>query len=188
MTGWRSTYWKLRRRGSFDFPVLGVAAARAARRATARSRTRVSSSAPCRRARSSPTRAAASLSRPAAHGRCDRRSGDLAFASPNRWTTRTSRCSGASASRATSSPTRLRELRGDDMRGDAHPDRAARARRAVGIDSRPSPRASVDASLRDDCRLRRVGSLRRVGTTGLNSACRYGGSKERSGARQLSLI
>ena len=26
-TGWRSAYWKLRRRGSFDFPVLGVAAA-----------------------------------------------------------------------------------------------------------------------------------------------------------------
>ena len=26
-TGWRSTYWKLRRRGSFDFPILGVAAA-----------------------------------------------------------------------------------------------------------------------------------------------------------------
>ncbi len=26
-TGWRSTYWKLRRRGAFDFPVLGVAAA-----------------------------------------------------------------------------------------------------------------------------------------------------------------
>ena len=26
-TNWRSTYWKLRRRGSFDFPVLGVAAA-----------------------------------------------------------------------------------------------------------------------------------------------------------------
>jgi 4-hydroxybenzoyl-CoA reductase subunit beta len=25
--GWRTTYWKLRRRGSFDFPVLGVAAA-----------------------------------------------------------------------------------------------------------------------------------------------------------------
>jgi 4-hydroxybenzoyl-CoA reductase subunit beta len=25
--GWRSTYWKLRRRGSFDFPVLAVAAA-----------------------------------------------------------------------------------------------------------------------------------------------------------------
>ena len=25
--GWRSAYWKLRRRGSFDFPVLGVAAA-----------------------------------------------------------------------------------------------------------------------------------------------------------------
>ena len=25
--GWNSTYWKLRRRGSFDFPVLGVAAA-----------------------------------------------------------------------------------------------------------------------------------------------------------------
>jgi 4-hydroxybenzoyl-CoA reductase subunit beta len=25
--GWRSVYWKLRRRGSFDFPVLGVAAA-----------------------------------------------------------------------------------------------------------------------------------------------------------------
>jgi 4-hydroxybenzoyl-CoA reductase subunit beta len=25
--GWRSTYWKLRRRGSFDFPVLGVAGA-----------------------------------------------------------------------------------------------------------------------------------------------------------------
>jgi 4-hydroxybenzoyl-CoA reductase subunit beta len=25
--GWRSCYWKLRRRGSFDFPVLGVAAA-----------------------------------------------------------------------------------------------------------------------------------------------------------------
>ena len=23
--GWRATYWKLRRRGSFDFPVLGVA-------------------------------------------------------------------------------------------------------------------------------------------------------------------
>jgi 4-hydroxybenzoyl-CoA reductase subunit beta len=27
MPGWRSTYWKLRRRGSFDFPVLSVAAA-----------------------------------------------------------------------------------------------------------------------------------------------------------------
>jgi 4-hydroxybenzoyl-CoA reductase subunit beta len=27
MNGWRSTYWKLRRRGSFDFPVLSVAAA-----------------------------------------------------------------------------------------------------------------------------------------------------------------
>jgi 4-hydroxybenzoyl-CoA reductase subunit beta len=26
-TSWRSTYWKLRRRGSFDFPVLGVGAA-----------------------------------------------------------------------------------------------------------------------------------------------------------------
>jgi len=25
--GWRSTYWKLRRRGSFDFPVLSIAAA-----------------------------------------------------------------------------------------------------------------------------------------------------------------
>ena len=25
--GWNSTYWKLRRRGSFDFPILGVAAA-----------------------------------------------------------------------------------------------------------------------------------------------------------------
>ena len=27
MAGWRSVYWKLRRRGSFDFPVLAVAAA-----------------------------------------------------------------------------------------------------------------------------------------------------------------
>jgi 4-hydroxybenzoyl-CoA reductase subunit beta len=27
LDGWRSTYWKLRRRGAFDFPVLGVAAA-----------------------------------------------------------------------------------------------------------------------------------------------------------------
>jgi 4-hydroxybenzoyl-CoA reductase subunit beta len=27
MAGWRSVYWKLRRRGSFDFPVLSVAAA-----------------------------------------------------------------------------------------------------------------------------------------------------------------
>ena len=27
LDGWKSTYWKLRRRGSFDFPVLGVAAA-----------------------------------------------------------------------------------------------------------------------------------------------------------------
>ena len=27
LTGWKSTYWKLRRRGSFDFPLLGVAAA-----------------------------------------------------------------------------------------------------------------------------------------------------------------
>jgi 4-hydroxybenzoyl-CoA reductase subunit beta len=26
-TGWKSAYWKLRRRGAFDFPVLGVAAA-----------------------------------------------------------------------------------------------------------------------------------------------------------------
>jgi 4-hydroxybenzoyl-CoA reductase subunit beta len=26
-SGWNSTYWKLRRRGSFDFPILGVAAA-----------------------------------------------------------------------------------------------------------------------------------------------------------------
>jgi 4-hydroxybenzoyl-CoA reductase subunit beta len=25
--GWKSTYWKLRRRGSFDFPILGVGAA-----------------------------------------------------------------------------------------------------------------------------------------------------------------
>jgi 4-hydroxybenzoyl-CoA reductase subunit beta len=29
--GWNSTYWKLRRRGSFDFPLLGVAAAARAR-------------------------------------------------------------------------------------------------------------------------------------------------------------
>jgi 4-hydroxybenzoyl-CoA reductase subunit beta len=27
LDGWRATYWKLRRRGAFDFPVLGVAAA-----------------------------------------------------------------------------------------------------------------------------------------------------------------
>ena len=27
MDGWKTTYWKLRRRGSFDFPILGVAAA-----------------------------------------------------------------------------------------------------------------------------------------------------------------
>jgi len=27
LRGWKTTYWKLRRRGSFDFPVLGVAAA-----------------------------------------------------------------------------------------------------------------------------------------------------------------
>ena len=27
LAGWKSTYWKLRRRGSFDFPILGVAAA-----------------------------------------------------------------------------------------------------------------------------------------------------------------
>ncbi len=27
LSGWKSTYWKLRRRGSFDFPILGVAAA-----------------------------------------------------------------------------------------------------------------------------------------------------------------
>ena len=27
LEGWRSTYWKLRRRGSFDFPVIGIAAA-----------------------------------------------------------------------------------------------------------------------------------------------------------------
>jgi 4-hydroxybenzoyl-CoA reductase subunit beta len=27
MDGWATTYWKLRRRGSFDFPVLGVGAA-----------------------------------------------------------------------------------------------------------------------------------------------------------------
>lgn len=27
LSGWKSTYWKLRRRGSFDFPVLSVAAA-----------------------------------------------------------------------------------------------------------------------------------------------------------------
>jgi 4-hydroxybenzoyl-CoA reductase subunit beta len=27
VAGWRATYWKLRRRGAFDFPVLGVAAA-----------------------------------------------------------------------------------------------------------------------------------------------------------------
>jgi len=26
-SGWKSTYWKLRRRGSFDFPILGVAVA-----------------------------------------------------------------------------------------------------------------------------------------------------------------
>jgi CO/xanthine dehydrogenase FAD-binding subunit len=26
-SGWKSSYWKLRRRGSFDFPILGVAAA-----------------------------------------------------------------------------------------------------------------------------------------------------------------
>ena len=26
-SGWKSTYWKLRRRGSFDFPILGVSAA-----------------------------------------------------------------------------------------------------------------------------------------------------------------
>ena len=58
--GWKSTYWKLRRRGSFDFPLLGVAVAlRAA--AMARSKKRAwywvrlprNLSSPARRARSS---------------------------------------------------------------------------------------------------------------------------------------
>ena len=52
MDGWRSVYWKLRRRGSFDFPVLSVAAAvRFANDGTVERR--ASSSAPSRHGRSS---------------------------------------------------------------------------------------------------------------------------------------
>jgi len=41
MHGWRSTYWKLRRRGSFDFPVLSVAAAARIRRDAVAQETRI---------------------------------------------------------------------------------------------------------------------------------------------------
>src|SRR5207247_7624589 len=47
--GWKSTYWKLRRRGSFDFPVLSVAAAvRLSRNNTVEDACIVGGSAACR--------------------------------------------------------------------------------------------------------------------------------------------
>ncbi len=51
-TGWRSCYWKLRRRGSFDFPAAAGRRRGAASTATAASTRRASCSAPSRRGRS----------------------------------------------------------------------------------------------------------------------------------------
>ena len=61
LDGWRSVYWKLRRRGSFDFPVLSVAAAAQVRARTARSKPRGSCSARSHRGRSTLPRRRQSL-------------------------------------------------------------------------------------------------------------------------------
>ena len=103
--GWKSCYWKLRRRGSFDFPVLSVAAAvrlsRRRHRRTGKARLgRRRLQPPSRRSRlpalgrqpSSPTTRSPKPPNAPAN-------------TPNRWTTPTSSCTGASASRPTSSPT-----------------------------------------------------------------------------------
>ena len=113
--GWTSSYWKLRRRGSFDFPVLGVAAAvklapdgtveeaRIVLGAVASRPFLVEKAGESLSARSSPTRRSP---RP-------RRSSPRA---PSRWTTPTSTSTGARKWSTSFVGYALREVRGDDMR------------------------------------------------------------------------
>jgi 4-hydroxybenzoyl-CoA reductase subunit beta len=97
MSGWRSTYWKLRRRGSFDFPVLGVAAAvRLARDGTVED-ARIVLGAVASRPLAADRAAESLIGRPLT----DESSGSGApgSPSPSRWTTPISRWCGANVTR-----------------------------------------------------------------------------------------
>jgi 4-hydroxybenzoyl-CoA reductase subunit beta len=115
--GWRSTYWKLRRRGSFDFPVLSVAAAVRTAASGEVSEARIVLGAVASRPMEADVAAQSLIGRPLSD---DAIAGaaDLAFtvAKPMdntdftlHWRKRVSRDFVTYA---------LRELRGDDMRGE----------------------------------------------------------------------
>lgn len=113
--GWRSTYWKLRRRGSFDFPVLSVAAAvRVGRDGTVQT-ARVVLGAVASRPLSAPKAEAALINRPITDAAiADAAEGAYEVAKPMDntdfdlvWRKRMTRALVGYA---------LRELRGDDMR------------------------------------------------------------------------
>ena len=105
--GWRSVYLKLRRRGSFDFPILGVAvAARLEGEVVREARIVLGAVASLPR---EATRAAAGARRPAPdHRRRSRRRPTRPRAPPGRSTTRTSRTPTARRSRACTSRGRSR--------------------------------------------------------------------------------
>ena len=117
--GWRSAYWKLRRRGSFDFPVAAAAVAarldgrhvaddpHRARRGRVAADERGSRRGAAHRPGRSPTKPSPPPRPPRAK-------------SPSRWTTPTSSWSGARRWSVRWSPTRLHEIRGDDMRAMRH--------------------------------------------------------------------
>jgi 4-hydroxybenzoyl-CoA reductase subunit beta len=113
--GWRSAYWKLRRRGSFDFPVLSVAAAvRVGRDGTVQT-ARVVLGAVASRPLSAPKAEAALINRPITDAAiADAAEGAYEVAKPMDntdfdlvWRKRMTRALVGYA---------LRELRGDDMR------------------------------------------------------------------------
>ena len=147
LTGWRSTYWKLRRRGSFDFPVLGVAAAVRLDRAGAVVDARIVLGAVSSRPIVADKAAASLVGKPLTDDAIAE-AADLAFvvAKPMDntdfalvWRKRVTRDFVTYA---------LREVRGDDMRATRRPDRAAGPRRVVGIDSRTFIRALLGATPR----------------------------------------
>ena len=103
--GWRSTYWKLRRRGSFDFPVLSVAAAiRQGRDGTVHD-ARIVLGAVTSQPVLAGDAAAALIGAPLTDDAIASAAG-LAANRHGRWTTPTSRFTGASAWPRRSSPTR----------------------------------------------------------------------------------
>jgi 4-hydroxybenzoyl-CoA reductase subunit beta len=115
LEGWRSTYWKLRRRGAFDFPVLSVAAAARFERDGAVSAARIVLGAVASRPLEVPEAAAALCGAPLSDAAVEQ-AAELAAARAKpmdntdfalTWRKRVTREFVSDA---------LRELRGDDMR------------------------------------------------------------------------